>query len=244
MKVITHLVPYKVRTILSPRAIRGSIPPLCSALQSGDNQWHFNDQDKANCLNDYFASISTVNDENTQLPPFTKLTDNSLSQIICTEQEIEKTIEVLNPNKASGDDGISHKMLRGVSKSVSKPLCILMNRSFEEGIFPDIWKIANVIPIFKKGDKSQPSNYRPVALLSCIGKLQERIVFKNMYNFLLDNNLLYKYQSGFLPHHSTVFQSKKAESWSKVLLFMFKVYLCGGAAGVCSWTSFIFGIHK
>ena len=81
-----------------------------------------------------------------------------------------------------------------------------MNRSFEEGIFPDIWKIAYVIPIFKKGDKSQQSNYRPVALLSCIGKLQERIVFKNMYNFLLDNNLLYKYQSGFLPHHSTVFQ--------------------------------------
>ena len=98
-------------------------------------------------------------------------------------------------------------MLRGVSKCVSKPLCILMNRSFEEGrFFPDIWKIANVIPIFKKVDKSQLSNYRPVALLSCIGKLQERIVFKNMYNFLLDNNLLYKYQSGFLPHNSTVFQ--------------------------------------
>ena len=86
-------------------------------------------------------------------------------------------------------------MLRGVSKSVKKPLCILVNRSFEEEVFPDIWKFANVIPIFKKGDKSQPSNYRPVALLSCIGKLQERIVFKNMYTILLDNNLLYKYQS-------------------------------------------------
>ena len=58
-----------------------------------------------------------------------------------------------------------------------------MNRSFREGIFPDIWKLVNVIPIFKKGDNSQPSTYRPVALLSCIGKLQERIVFKNMYNF-------------------------------------------------------------
>ena len=57
-----------------------------------------------------------------------------------------------------------------------------------------------------KGDKSQPSNYRPVALLSCIGKLQKRMVFKNMYNFLIDNNLLYKYQSGFSAHHSTVFQ--------------------------------------
>ena len=105
-------------------------------------------------MNDYFASISTVNDENTQLPPFTKLTDNSLSQIICTEQEIEKATEVLNPNKASGDDGISHKMLKGVSKSVSKPLCILMNISFEEGIFPDIWKISNAIPIFQKEDLS------------------------------------------------------------------------------------------
>ena len=72
-------------------------------------------------------------------------------------------------------------MLKSVSKTVPKPLCILMSRSFYEGIFPDIWKLANVIPTFKKGDKSQPSNYRPVAVLSCIGKLQERIVFKNMY---------------------------------------------------------------
>ena len=94
-------------------------------------------------------------------------------------------MEVLNPNKASGDDGMSHKMLRGVSKSVSKPLCILMNRSFEEGIFPDIWKFANVIPIFKKGDKSQPSNYRPVALLCFIGKLQERTVLKICITFYL-----------------------------------------------------------
>ena len=92
-------------------------------------------------------------------------------------------------------------MLYGASKSVSKPLCILMNRSFSEGVFPDIWKLANVVPSFKKGDKSQPSNYRPLALLSCIEKLQERIVFFKLDNFLLDNNLLYKHQSGFLPHH-------------------------------------------
>ena len=52
-----------------------------------------------------------------------------------------------------------------------------MNRSFEEGIFPDIWKIANVIPIFKKGDKSQPSNYRPVALLNCIAKTARKDCF-------------------------------------------------------------------
>ena len=54
---------------------------------------------KQNCLNDYVASISTVNDEHTQLSPFTKLTDNSLSHINYTEHEIETTIEVLNTKK-------------------------------------------------------------------------------------------------------------------------------------------------
>ena len=73
----------------------------------------FNDKDKANCLNKYFASISTVGDIHTQLPPFTKLTDNSFSHIICTEHEIETTIEVLNHNKANGNDGISNKNAHG-----------------------------------------------------------------------------------------------------------------------------------
>ena len=49
-----------------------------------------NDQGKANCLNDFFASISAVSDEHTQLPPFTKLTDNSLSYIRCAEHEINR----------------------------------------------------------------------------------------------------------------------------------------------------------
>ena len=87
---------------------------------------------------------------------------------------------------------------------VSKPLCFLMNRSFNEVIFLHIWKLANVNPIFKKGDISRTCNYRPVALLIYIGKLQElqeMIVFFNLYSFILDNDLLYKSQSGFLPHH-------------------------------------------
>ena len=57
------------------------------------------------------------------------------------------------------------------------------------------------MPLFKKGDRSISSNYRPVSLLSNIGKIQERIVFKHV-----SNNLLFKYQSGFRPSHSTTFQ--------------------------------------
>ena len=75
-----------------------------------------------------------------------------------------------------------------------------------EGVFPDKWKLGNLVPLFKKGDKSIPANYRPVSLLSNLGKIQERIVFKHLYNHLYSNNLLYKYQSGFRPGHSTTFQ--------------------------------------
>ena len=173
-----------IRHFVKNNSLSSSIP-LSTTLLSGETQWHITDIEKADCLNDYFDSISTVNDENTVLPLYVKLTNNSLSTIDRTETEIKSLINVLNPNKVSGDDGISHKMLKGVSKSISKPLSILLNRSFNEGIFPDSWEIANIIPIIKKGDKSSPSNYRPVALLSCLGKLQEKIVFMNIYTTIL-----------------------------------------------------------
>ena len=67
-----------------------------------------------------------------------------------------------------------------------------MNRSFDEDIFTDVWKIAHILPIFKKGDTSLPSYYRHVALLSCLGKLREMIVFKNLDSYFIDNNVLYK----------------------------------------------------
>jgi hypothetical protein len=122
------------------------------------------------------------------------------------ESEIIDIINSLDLDKASGPDFISHRMLKGVSRTISKPLSILFNRSLQEETFPDSWKMAHVIPLYKKNDKSMPSNYRPVSLLSCCGKLFERIIFKHMYNYFLENNLIYKYQSGFLPNHSTTFQ--------------------------------------
>ncbi len=97
-------------------------------------------------------------------------------------------------------------MLKGVSDTVSIPLAILFNKSLNECQFPAPWKIANVIPLFKKGCNQTASNYRPVSLLSCVGKVMERIMFKNIYNHLHMNQLIYDKQSGFLPGHSTVYQ--------------------------------------
>ena len=60
------------------------------------------------------------------------------------------------------------------------------------------------MPLFKKGNSNLSSNYRPIALLSCVGKLMERVVYKHVYIFFVQNNLIYKLQSGFLKGHSTV----------------------------------------
>lgn len=62
------------------------------------------------------------------------------------------------------------------------------------------------MPLFKKGDAHQPSNYRPISLLSTVGKVFERILHKHLHNYMLENKLLYKLQSGFLPNNSNVYQ--------------------------------------
>ena len=83
---------------------------------------------------------------------------------------------------------------------------MLFNRSLSEKVFPSFWKLAHVIPLFKKDDPSVVSNYRPVSLLSCVSKIMERIIFKHVYNYFHCNGLFYQYQAGFLPGHSTVYQ--------------------------------------
>lgn len=96
-------------------------------------------------------------------------------------------------------------MLKSCKDTISKPLCLLSNKSLSLKFFPECWKLAHVLPLFKKDDPSITSTHRPVSLLSCISKIFERIIFKHVYNHLHSQNLFYKYQAGFLPGHSTTY---------------------------------------
>ena len=158
-----------IRHFIKNNNSKSCIPPMCSPV---DNKYSYTDRDIAETLNSFFfTSVSKVNDENAILPNFIAKSGSILNSVNVTSDQIEALIKSLNLNKASGPDLIRHKVLKGAAKAVSKPLTILFNRSLDESIFPDTWKIANVIPIYKKGLASAPSNYRPISLLCSIGKL-------------------------------------------------------------------------
>ena len=100
----------------------------------------------------------------------------------------------------------SGQMLLLCDDSVSIPLQIIYSNILSTSIYPDIWKLANVTPIFKKGDKQLIKNYRPISLLPICGKILEKIIFNQLYTYLHTNNLITKNQSGFRPGDSTTNQ--------------------------------------
>ena len=109
----------------------------------------------------------------------------------------------MNTSKSVGPYSIPTNILKISSPVLSKPLVKLINFSFSEGTFPELLKFANVIPVFKKRDNLDYNNYRPISLISNIGKLIEKIVHKRLYSFLEKNSLLFKQQYGFRNKMST-----------------------------------------
>ena len=120
-----------------------------------------------------------------------------------TEIDIEKVLRSTNFRKAAGIDDRSGRFLKDGSRVLSKPISELCSLSIKLGSFPDSCKIAKLKPLFKKGSKTNPSNYRPISLLPLISKIIEKLIHEQASSFLSNNELLYNYQSGFRKNHST-----------------------------------------
>ena len=117
--------------------------------------------------------------------------------------EVQSIISELKKGKSVGPFSIPCTFLKMLNQPVSPLLVILINESFLTGIFPDKLKIAKVIAIHKKGATDDPSNYRPISLLSVFSKIFEKIMHKRLYNFLEVNDILQPLQFGFRKKHST-----------------------------------------
>ena len=172
-----------------------------------DGSYVTDNQSKANLFNSFFLSHSKIDTSNAQLP----VEDNpdqafSLETIAVSDAEVADLLKCIDPNKATGPDGISPRLLKEGGDAIVPSLTRLFNLSLASAKVPKSWKNANVIPIFKKDDKSLTNNYRPISLLCVVSKIMEKIIFKHVYNFLHQHGLLSKLQSGFKPGDSTVNQ--------------------------------------
>ena len=91
-----------------------------------------------------------------------------------------------------------------IARIIIKPLTIIFQHAFNEGIFPAAWKHAMVLPLFKgRGERCDPSSYRPISLFPCLGKILEKVVHAQLTIYLNDNNLLCQFQHGFTAGRST-----------------------------------------
>ena len=167
------------------------------------------DKHKAQLLNDYFASQTRLDVTTVTRIPQTTHTRSvpALDNIVVSEREVLSILNALDPNKSTGPDEISTKLLKISAILSVEPLTKLFNKSLQEGIFPNSWKTANIKSMFKnKGSPSHPNNYMPISLLCCMSKILENIVFNSIYKHLTHNQLLTDKQSGYRPGHSTQLQ--------------------------------------
>jgi hypothetical protein len=120
-----------------------------------------------------------------------------------TPECLLKEINSLSPYKSSGPDDISVKIIKLCPNIFAENLALIFNRSIEIGQYPTLMKVAKVIALFKKGDRSKANNYRPISLLSIFNKLFEKILCKKLVSFLNHNNAIFKFQFGFRKLYST-----------------------------------------
>ena len=121
-----------------------------------------------------------------------------------TSDETESQVKHLENHKASGSiHSIPTTIFKKFGKNISVSLTERIYLSFNQGKFRAVLKISSVTPTFKKGDKLDVNNYRPISLISNISKIIEKLIHKRLNSFLEHNNIFYSFQFGFRDNHST-----------------------------------------
>lgn len=151
---------------------------------------------KSDILNRQFTSVFTQEPQD-RLPDKGPSPHPTMQDINITAPGIHKMLKNLKPQKAAGPDALPPTVLKELSDELAPILEHIFRRSLLTGQLPSDWKRANVAPIFKKGDKHKPENYRPVSLTCILCKCMEHIIVSNIANHLDANNILHPLQHGF-----------------------------------------------
>ena len=142
-------------------------------------------KEMAGMLNAQYTSVF-IREDTTHLPDPEHLFrgDHPLSEVRFTSEEVRKKLRKIKATGAPGPDRVWSKVLHDMADLLAEPLSIIYNRLMEEGDVPDIWRSANVCPVFKKGAKGDPANYRPVSLTCVVGKVMESLIRDKMVEHL------------------------------------------------------------
>lgn len=180
------------------KPVKNKIGPLRDRNGSLTNS----DSEIVGILNDHFSSVFTEEVEGVAPVPQLVHGGEPLDNITCTQEMVLERIKKLCTSKSPGPDGFLPKLLKEVAEQVAPHLVAIFNQSLRSGSVPRDWKEANVTPIFKKGDRANPGNYRPISLTSVVGKMLEGIIVDAIVEFLERNKLLLDTQHGFRRHRS------------------------------------------
>jgi hypothetical protein len=176
-----------------------------------------NDKEKADVLANFFSSVFTREPEGAWDLPEGPQPEFSLEYDL-SEQAVLKLLEKINVAKSPGADCIHPRVLYEAKGELSKPLSLIFQCSMDTGKVPQDWKIANITAIFKKGNKSDAGNYRPVSLTSIVCKLMETLVRNSLVDFMNRNNYFSDKQYGFISGRSTVLQLIRVlDTWTEIL---------------------------
>ena len=140
-----------------------------------------------------------------------------------SEKTISDFLKELKTNKATGIDSLSGLFLKDGSKVLATPKAQICNLSIKLSTVPDECKMAELKPLYKKGKKTDPKNYRPISLLPVISKILEKVINDQTMDFVSKKNILNKFQSGFRKFHSadsclSYLQDKLSEGFDSGLL--------------------------
>jgi hypothetical protein len=193
---------------------RSTIPDLHSpkGMATTDTQ-------KANVLADFFSEVFTREPSDEEIPRLPDIhLPITLNNITIEQTMVHKRLQQLKPNKAAGPDKMHPRVLRECAIALAKPVSIIFNQTINSGVLPSTWKKATVSPIYKKGRKQSPENYRPISLTSIPCKILESIIRDHILEHMINNNLLSDRQYGFVSKRSTTLQLLQVmEVWTQAL---------------------------
>ena len=194
----------------NPKAFYSYINNRCKVqakvgpLKDPDGKVQNDDTIQAKILNEKFSTAFTREDTTSTPTPsqfFDPTAGPPLSTIEITPEKVGEKIHVIKPG-ASGPDKIGPRILKELSSQLILPISMIFNKSLSESTVPNEWKLSNVTAIFKKGDKTDAGNYRPISLTCIVCRILESILRDSIVLHLQNYELIAKSQHGFLPHRS------------------------------------------